>query len=92
MTMSTGVEISFYKIPHLFMINVSKNGMEEKFPPKIRKKAWISSVTTLIQQSTGSSSQCKKARKGNKKCRDQERSLCYYRWHKNSKELTRKTL
>ena len=76
MAISTGIEKAFYKIQHLFMINLSKNRMEERFP---RKKAWISFLTTLIQQNTGSSSQYKKARKGNKKCRDQERSLCYCR-------------
>ena len=37
------------------------------FPPKTGDKARVSALTTLIQHSAGSSTQCNKARKGNQK-------------------------
>lgn len=47
--------------------NITLDGEEHYFPPKVGNKSRLSTLTTVIQHGTGSPNQHSKARKGNKK-------------------------
>lgn len=47
-------------------------GVNILFPPNIRNKARVSTLTTCIKHCPGSTSQCNKASKGNKRPIDQK--------------------
>ena len=81
-------------------VNIILNGGKPKsIPPKIRNKTRVSTFTTIIQHSSGSSSYSNQRRKRNKRNPDQKRSskaLTVCRWHdpihRKTKDSIRKLL